>query len=295
MPSATLQTRTSLTGIAVVLLGFGIGSGADAQAVSAPMMNHAPVWSPHENSILFDSDRDGATHLYLIDPDEGTLRKLTAGSVQACCGQWTPDGAWIVFRSEREGVWQTLQMRPDGSAQRIVDESVYSSMSTSDDGAVLTLSVQDGRSVVVVVDSAGTPTSLTRDGWASQPSFSPDGRLIVYEERMGDDIGNSRIVVMDRNGAGRQVLERGTDPSWAPDGSLILLKTPSTRTGGYAWEVATVRPDGSLFTRLAPGVHPSWSPDGLRIAYMAETGAARTDLWVMNRDGTGKRCLTCTH
>ena len=98
---------------------------------------------------------------------------------------------------------------------------------------------------------------------------------------------------MNRDGSNAKELAVGTDPSWSPDGSLILFKTPTNRSGGFGLEVATIYADGSSLTRLAPGVHPSWSHDGQRITFMGETSEDRTDIWVMNRDGTNKKCLTC--
>jgi hypothetical protein len=79
------------------------------------------------------------------------------------------------------------------------------------------------------------------------------------------------------------------------DRALVLFKTPATETGGFGWAIATIRPDGTALGRLGAGVHPSWSPDGGRIAFMVETTAERSDIWVMNASGSGRRCLTCDH
>jgi Tol biopolymer transport system component len=52
-----------------------------------------------------------------------------------------------------------------------------------------------------------------------------------------------------------------------------------------------VRLDGSGRHRLAAGagvaqIHPDWSPDGQQIAFVAETADDRTQLWLVNADGT---------
>lgn len=288
----------------VGLLGFCLGSHtgkhsgspqSKSESAFKKMMNHAPAWSPSENLILFDSDRDGDTELYTIDPDRGTLRKLTDNQATDGPARWTRDGKFILFKSDRDGLMKMFQMRPDGSEQKTLDDYDETIESVSPDGRTkLVVSANEGQEVIVAIAHDGIKQQLTRNSIASQPAFSPDGQRIVYEDRLDNDILKSRIVIMNRDGSNAKDLAVGTDPSWSPDGSLIVFKTPSTQAGGFGLEVSTIRPDGSSFTRLGPGVHPSWSHDGHRIGFMGETSQDRTDIWVMNRDGTNKKCLTCS-
>lgn len=271
---------------------------AVAQRAPAAMMNHAPYWSPLENLIVFESDRDGDSEVYTIDPDYGTIRKLTNNRAADCAARWTRDGKFVLFQSDRLGTLRTFQMRADGSDQRALGHPPDNVESRSADGRVLlVVSTQGGRSVVFAVGADGTGVrQLTTGSHVSQPSLSPDGARIVYEELPASNaFREAGIVVMRRDGADARRLADGTDPSWSPDGDLILFKAPSTRPGGWGWEVATIHADGSHLTRLWPGVHPSWSADGSRIAFMAETSSERSDIWVMNRDGSNRRCLTCIH
>lgn len=109
---------------------------------------------------------------------------------------------------------------------------------------------------------------------------------------MHDRIDSSSIVVARADGSEPNVIAIGTDPSWSPDGRSLLFKTPDPRTR-QLW-ITTVNPTGTDPRKLAPGVHPHWSPDGKRIAYMRDRDDGGADIWVMNRDGSGGRCLTCT-
>ena len=281
-------------GPGIGLLLAGLASSVVAQTHPGPMMNHAPVWSPTRNLIAFDSDRGGVPAVYIINPDERTLRPISDGRSPACCARWSRDGAHLNFEVDRDGTRQTLRVSVDGGSAVEVSGADRATESQAADGAALVLVEQEGHSLVTLV-ADGLRVQLTRGTWASQPAFSPNGQLIVYEDRDGDDIMASRIVAMDRAGAGRRTLGLGTDPSWSPDGSLILFKTPTDQVGGFGWQLAIGRPYGPLVTRLAPGVHPTWSPDGSRIAFMAESGRTRTDIWVMSSDGATRRCLTCTH
>jgi len=69
--------------------------------------------------------------------------------------------------------------------------------------------------------------------------------------------------------------------------------------GGAGDGIFLVRPDGTSLHRIAADAassqsHPDWSPDGQRLAFVAETATDRTELWVVDADGTdAKRLLSC--
>jgi dipeptidyl aminopeptidase/acylaminoacyl peptidase len=60
-------------------------------------------------------------------------------------------------------------------------------------------------------------------------------------------------------------------------------------------QIYTIRPDGTGLHRLTSvgtNSHPKWSPTGRRIAFVHETSAGATDLWVMSATGSAKRQVT---
>jgi Tol biopolymer transport system component len=144
--------------------------------------------------------------------------------------------------------------------------------------------------VIILHTRSGNPRVLSRERWAEQPGLSPGGRYVVYEARENPhDVLSSWIVVVDTAGETRRRLHLGTDPSWSPDGASIAFKTP---VDGVL-HIATARISDGSVTFLAPGVHPVWSPDGRRIAYMVDRGD-RADIWIMNSDGSARKCATCS-
>jgi Tol biopolymer transport system component len=66
------------------------------------------------------------------------------------------------------------------------------------------------------------------------------------------------------------------EPDWSPSGRKIAFN------GVRVLDLATKR-----VVRLHDGTHPRWSPDGRRMAFAHEH-----EVWVMNADGTGGRCVT---
>jgi TolB protein len=104
------------------------------------------------------------------------------------------------------------------------------------------------------VDS-GEQRRLTRNGARNfAPAWSPDGRSIAFERRVG------RVKYSRCSRCGR----------------------------ASGFEVWVMHADGSEARMLAQdGAQPSWSPDGQRLAFQRQS-----DIYVMNADGSRQRNLT---
>lgn len=124
----------------------------------------------------------------------------------------------------------------------------------------------------VLPANASTPRRLTtspRDEFS--PSWSPDGRRIVYRVNPSrSDVGD--IWSMRADGRGKVNLTRTPwvaewSPAWSPDGRLIAYYS-SARGQGDVW---VMRPDGSgrrNVTRSGTlNEYPSWSPDARRLVF----------------------------
>jgi Tol biopolymer transport system component len=161
---------------------------------------------------------------------------------------------------------------------------------------------------IALVDADGGHLQLLTDGTGNfgLPSWSPDGRQLVYRAAGG---GQDGLYIMDIASRGtRHVPGTGAKdnfPAWSPRGDLISFT--SNRDGDY--EIYTVHPDGSDLKRLThrPGndAHNSWSPDGAWIAFTSASGGFKDeavlhafnpqpygDLYVMRADGSDVRRLT---
>lgn len=125
---------------------------------------------------------------------------------------------------------------------------------------------------------------------ADTPRFSPDGRTIAFRY---DPMGTPSIQLMDDNGSDmRSIAGDSLTPSWAPDGTSLLLSSDTTA-------IESVDADGSHLTVLAQGeagenlVSPVYSPDESKIAYARGTPGGR-QIHVMNADGTEDHQITDT-
>lgn len=106
---------------------------ADPESLTeAPSSDFHPSYSPDGELIAFASDRDGSEDIFLLDveaayagePSEAVYTNLTPSSEENDWDpNWSPDGEWITFQSDRSGVSEVYIMRPDGSDLRRVTDS----------------------------------------------------------------------------------------------------------------------------------------------------------------------------
>ena len=83
------------------------------------------------------------------------------------------------------------------------------------------------------------------------------------------------------------------EPSFSPDGRQILFVRDARNGRADLW---TMNANGSnqrrlTWTRRIGEENPTWSPDGAQIAF-AVGGGPQRGIWIMNRDGSGRRFVT---
>jgi Tol biopolymer transport system component len=97
------------------------------------------------------------------------------------------------------------------------------------------------------------------------------------------------------------VFRSGDQPR--PASAVTNGKIAFSGYDGNSWQIYSVEPDGSGLAQLTQvsdmetATGPAWSPDGTRLAFVVQQSHAdgttgRSDLWVMNADGSDPRPLT---
>jgi Tol biopolymer transport system component len=111
-----------------------------------------PRWSPVDGRmILFDSRREGSADLYLLNADNGELRRITSHPDEEVAPRWSRDGRAIYFGSNRTGRPEIWKMHLDGGEPVRITRNGGMTASESKDGRFL-----------YYAKSAGPPTSIWR-------------------------------------------------------------------------------------------------------------------------------------
>jgi len=224
----------------------------------------APAWSPDGSRIAFTRSTDGrmSFRIFVMRANRGGVRRLTRGRFDDQAA-WSPDGRWIAYVSPPSDLAKPAAVRRAG---------------------------------IRLVRPDGTGDHLVIGGWGPAfPSWTPEGRLAytLHPEEPGSWPASCRrlrarcgwVWTARANGTDRRPLVHGRDAHWSPDGKTVVYTPPN---GG----VAVVRSDGRRPRVLSHGYLPAWSADGSRIVF-ARMGltAAGDRVWLMNRDGTGRRLV----
>ena len=77
-------------------------------------------WSADGKTLAYCRKRNDQFDIYTIPVEGGEEAQLTDEPGLDDGPDYTPDGAWIYFNSERTGCMRIWRMRPDGSEQRQV-------------------------------------------------------------------------------------------------------------------------------------------------------------------------------
>lgn len=175
--------------------------------------------SPDGRAIAVTLSHDGNSELYLLDPTGRPRKRLTKHTAIDGSPTWSGDGQQIAFVSDRDGAPRIHRMNADGSGVRAVtkrgghDQSPDWSHGPDRLGDVIAFSRGTGDRVEIftVRVSTGRVEQLTVGDRHTDPSWSPDGRLLaVASPRHGIRIMTSTGIT-----AGT-IAPRGRTPDWGP-------------------------------------------------------------------------------
>ena len=203
--------------------------------------------------------------LWLGDAAGARWSRLTSGPAWDRQPAWSPDGAFLVFVSDRQqnnDLWRlpvSAAGVPGTPARLTTDPAPDLEPTVSAGGTIVFVRGQGAAARLWVRAADGTERRLTTGETVERwPMASPDGRRVAYVQ-FAEAGRRLRVRAVEGRSDSVVVSDRAPErPTWSPDGSRVAFYSSSPRAAIY---VAPV--DGRYVNVVSTrqGV-PVWAPDG---------------------------------
>jgi Tol biopolymer transport system component len=292
-PSPAPRATSLLVPAALAALLTAAAASQETRPATQPA---AAAAAPRTGQIAFM--RGGL--VWLWDAATGATTALTDEAEYDRPLAWLAGGSRLLFWKHDAG-WNIWAVDPEDRRQvnltRQTGGDCRSAACSPDGGRIAFMRGHPQGVHVMNTDGSGQRLVAARGHRDAPPSWSRDGRSLVYQDYRPAEAGSGeatrasiRITGVE-GGTDRELVE-GVDPRWSPDGGRILF-TAWTREGHA--DLFLIEPDGTGLINLTRSAEREWeavfAPDGRRIAFVAGTEEAERALRVIDADGKNVRTI----
>jgi Tol biopolymer transport system component len=290
--AAAAGTLAFVPGVAAYELVLRSPDGVEKLLAERRAMFENPQFSPDGRRLAVATRRrpGETTEIWIHDLETGTASRLTFDGGRSPV--WTPDSAAVTY-SQLRAPNAIFRMAADGRGvpeQLVAIDEFHWLVGWTPDGRTLAYGqmerpADDGisRSSIVAL-GGGDPLYVVGPGPIWGGRLSPDGRWLAYftPERGRYEI---RVMPFPNGGAQYLIVDGGTAPAWAPDGSEIYY-----RSGSQLWAVAVeagakvqVGDRRLVLDRFKPPAQDDYHvhPDGRTLVYVRPADAAGSDVRII--------------
>ncbi|GAB4579467.1 MAG: hypothetical protein Fur0022_22050 [Anaerolineales bacterium] len=252
------------------------------QITSNGFIDEGPAFSPDNWQIIYASNRaQNGWEIYAYDLQRGTEQQLTSFSGQARFPSWSP------VPGDPRILFEGRQFQPTEQSN-----------------------------IWMLDAETGVVEQLTFAGTDFRPTWSPNGKQVLFGRATADSDGNGFINTSDNGDlftldlATRQETRLTDTPdsdefnfAWSPDGRWIVFASVRADVTGDgvqnlddSQDLFRVRADGGGEVRLdldgARTFSPSWSPDGRFILYLVLGADDQNEVWRYDTQNGNTLALT---
>lgn len=255
--------------------------------------------SDPSGSIVLAADESGNFEIYHLYLGGSDPIRLTNNTSEDIAPYYIPSTQRIGYVSDKSGKYKPYTMSLIGSdeiAWKKNDSRVFGSPSISPDekwiAFVIQLDDESSDLYIAKPDGSGEERLTRESGMDWDPSWSPDGKEIVYAS---DADGDWEIYVV--NLESKDVVQLTDNklydghPRWSPMGNRIVFDTER----GGDWEIFTMDSDGknvkAVTENSAADWMPAWSPDGQWIVYVSNRDGD-AEIYIVDASGKNQSKLT---
>jgi eukaryotic-like serine/threonine-protein kinase len=191
-----------------------------------------PRLSPDGKRIAITIGAGDRRDIWLDDLASGTLTRLTSEGSANERPEWSPDGARVLYRSDRgnrTGIyWRPADLSADATplvlGKRV---DVYEGVMSPDARYIAYQLDTLGADIyyrALAGDTTPHPIAANPSAVEIMPRISPDGKWIAF---VTDESGRNEVVVQPFPGPGGRVqvsVNGGAEPVWSRDGSRLFYR-----------------------------------------------------------------------
>jgi Tol biopolymer transport system component len=188
---------------------FIVPAGGGAARLLTQNTAYFHSWSPDGKTILFTrGGPNGSLDIFSISVDGGPETRLTTGAGVSDDPDYSPDGKYIYFNTDRWGGMQLARMRPDGRQPEQITFDNFKNWTAHPS--------PDGKSIVFISYDPSVTTHAANKDIALRILTPQDGKIRTLVHLVGGD-GSMNV------------------PNWSPDSKRVAFVSyqflPADNTG----------------------------------------------------------------
>ena len=198
-----------------------IATGKRRLLSRSPGINGAPAVSPDGKRLAIVLTKTGNPKVYVMDIASGSLQQITQGVSIDTEPSWSPDGKTLLLTSNRGGTPQIYQYNfSTKRIKRLTFDGNYNAKASFMPNQKTIVMMHRDRSLFGIARQdlvSGRLDVLTRSGSDESPSLSPNGKMVIYAMRQGQQ-GVLAVVSTDGMVKLRLPAQAGSvqEPAWSP-------------------------------------------------------------------------------